>query len=165
MTDLHMSPKKSTTGFTFLVVIGIIVLAVTFMLHFLPWFDKIFEVRSEVDLSVKINDQATGMVSLLKSKTGDLSYFDALVYELESLPTGSIGNDISGLANAMDLKIILWDRLGKEKKSYGDRKREDDSDIIRIDIPRPGGKISKIGFVTDLTEYDLKKFYGIKRDG
>ena len=157
--DSRPFPMKSTTGFTFLVVIGIIVLAVTFILHFIPWFDKIFELRSEIDLSIKINDQATGIVSLLDSKTGDLSYLDSIVYEMESLPTGNMDDEISDIANRMDMKIIVWDKLGKVKMSYGDRKEEKSSDIVRIEMPRPGGKSSTIGLVSDLTGYDLERFH------
>ncbi len=153
-----MNRKKGQIGLFGMVIIGIAILAVMYLVQS-NWVQKGFKIRAEARIFVEVNDESTKIVSLLKSKTSDLSCMEALARELESLPAGATEGDIAGLADKLNVAIILYDEDGKVKKRYGKREAAE-GDTIRVKIPLPGGRSSMIGIVSDVEIPDYGKFSG-----
>jgi len=148
-----MSMKKAVVDIAAMILIGIAILAVLLLLQS-DLVNKLFEIESRADIAVEINDQTTGLVSFLQSKTSDSSYADYLVYQLSGLDVYDMEKEMNENAEKMDIAVIIFDKDGKTNKIYGKRRL---GDVLYVEIPLAGGKTSSIGLVTDFKMIDFGK--------
>jgi hypothetical protein len=144
--------RRKGFGTVGLVLIALMVLATALLVTNLM-LDKAIKIKSQAKIFVDLSDQTSSMASLMKSKTGDIGYMDALEREIDSLDAGTTGEEISRMADQMDISIIVYDNNGKIKKGYGSRKYVH---IIPSEIPLPGGRTSIIGLGSDVQMPDEK---------
>jgi hypothetical protein len=142
-----MKRKKGAIGLFGLVLVGIVIIAVLYLLQW-SWVQKAFKIKSNAEIFIEINDQTTGLVSMLKTKTGDVGCMEALARELDSQPAGEAEHECTRLADEMDVAIILYDERGEVKKVYGKRKPREEY-TTKLQIPLPGGRSSVVGLVSD----------------
>jgi hypothetical protein len=143
-----MKRKKGAIGLFGLVIVGIVILAVLYLLQW-SWVQKAFKIKSNAEIFIDINDQTTGLLSILKTKTGDVGCMEALARELESQPPGEAEDECTRLADEIGIAIVLYDEKGEIKKVYGKRKPREEY-TTKLQIPLPGGRSSLVGLVSDV---------------
>ncbi len=143
-----MNRKKAAIGIFGMVLIGVAILAVMYLVQS-QWISKGFKIRADARIFVEVNDESNKIVSLLKSKTRESGFTEMLARELESIPTDdAAAGDIAGLADELNIAIVLYGEDGKEKKRYGKRAPHT-ADLMRMEIALPGGRSAKIGVFSD----------------
>ena len=138
--------KRAIVGFFGLITIGIVIVAIALMAQDI--LSKATEIKANADIFVEVNDQSSKMISLFRSKTGDLSYMEMFAY-IASEQTESEMNDeeIENFAKKFGVSIIIYDSRGNPGRTYGERK---EGDKIQLEIPLPHGGRASIAMVTDL---------------
>lgn len=139
-----MKGKKAITGLPLLVVAALAIVIIFLILLYVD-LSRLVSIKSQAEVYMEINDQTAKVISLLNTKKGDVSYMDVIAYRLA---TGNgiddVEAEINELANTMDIGLILYDRDGSQKKTFGKRTA---GDKIYTDIPLPNGESATIGIV------------------
>ncbi|MBN2330737.1 MAG: hypothetical protein JXC85_02880 [Candidatus Aenigmarchaeota archaeon] len=153
-----MNRKKAAIGIFGMVLIGVAILAVMYLVQS-SWISKGFKIRADARIFVDVNDESSKILSLLKSKTGDSGLTEMLARELESVPADSAADEITELADQLNIAIVLYGENGKEKKRYGKRVPHEE-DMIQMEIALPGGRSALIGIASDFNTGDYGQFSG-----
>jgi hypothetical protein len=144
-----------------LVVVAVVLLLVIFILS-ATWIQSILKVKSQAKIYVDLSDEASTVLSLLHSRTGETSYSDALAMQYDSVGDQGEGANISSMADKMDIALIVFGKDGKIKKSYGARKYVN---IMPLDMPLPGGRTYQLGLGSDAIPPEDNLTKDVKRTG
>ncbi len=141
-----MKRRKGSPEIFGLILIAIIAISSIVILHAIPLTAKRIFVKSDVETFVEANDQATKLVSVLKTKTGDMTYGEIFACMASGLECGLDENELTAIIDQMNTKIMLYGK-GGAVKSYGTRTS---GDMLRAEIPVPGGGSVPIGILIDI---------------
>jgi hypothetical protein len=141
--------KGSSAAFLFQIFITALLLSVTviYVFYAVTVYRATHISKSDVNVFVNANDEATKLSSILKTKTGDLRYSEIFSCLSSGAQCDIDEDEISSIVNQMDTRIIIYQNDGTQR-SFGERTS---GDILQTEIALPNGGFAPIGIVLSST--------------
>jgi hypothetical protein len=148
--------NKKASGLFWLVLLCMLIFAVSFLFRS-HLVQKLLKIETQAEIFVEINDETSCLVSLLKSKSDELSYLDAMACYDGSQDSEEIEKEINETVDKMDISVILYDEKGDVKAIFGRRRL---GDLVYAELPLPGGNSRVIGLMSDVEMQSMLNFPG-----